>query len=458
MRVTGTALPRGGELSISRRSCNSRSDSACPEARVPGMGLARKGDADDAKFQSLVCVASRAIESLYGARACLVSRVLQRSSLYMSSRSVLVLGCCVAATATAADAWQPLRELLDGWEFTDNYAISVGDASGQLFQYIGKGGNVSMKTVLPTGSTSKWPSAMMFAGLVADGTIASLDSKVSDYVSWWTKNASDPRSMVTLKMLLSFTSGFGGGAPGDEGNSRAARRWRAANGRSAPTPTSAKAGLAAVAGEAAASACDEEKGDTTECGQSIYEHVKLIGTPGQVYSYNSNHLQIAAAMAVAASGLPIHEVTKKYLLTPYGMTDSYYDGKCPDFGVDLMTTGEDYEKFLSGVLTYKPLPRAIVDASEQDYTKFLGTNYTMCADCWPRPPFFECSLLCALLLSELTRQVRRLRLRPLPDVLRLSLRIHGDLRLGAVAHGPGGIRLDPHHRPEARLLPAGGRG
>ena len=45
--------------------------------------------------------------------------------------------------------------------------------------------------------------------------------------------------------------------------------------------------------------CNTSTGDISQCGQHIYEKVKLIGTPGKVYSYNSNHLQLAAAMAVA---------------------------------------------------------------------------------------------------------------------------------------------------------------
>ena len=119
--------------------------------------------------------------------------------------------------------FRPLRRLLESWEFTTEYAISVGTADGgQLFEY--ESGNFTMHTSIPTGSTSKWPSAMMFAGLVNDGTIASLDSKASDYLDWWTKDPSDPRSQVTLRMLLSFTSGFGSGhtgaAPGPTGRVR----------------------------------------------------------------------------------------------------------------------------------------------------------------------------------------------------------------------------------------------
>lgn len=284
----------------------------------------------------------------------------------------------VVEEATAADRWAPLRQLLQGWEFTKNYAITVGNAKdGRLFVY--EGGNFTTKTLIPTGSTSKWPSAMLFAGLVNDGTVSSLDDKVSKYLPWWTTDPKDLRSSVTFRMLLSFTSGFGDGHPGQEANSRAARDWRAARNASriAPADLGLEARLAAEVGAEGALACNTALGDITRCAQSIYKNVKLIGTPGKVYSYNSNHLQLAAAVSVAVTGLGIHEVVKKYLLEPYGMVSSFYMGKCPDFGGSFITTGDDYEKFLAGILAYAPLSKEIVDASEEDSTPFMSSWYTL---------------------------------------------------------------------------------
>mmetsp|Transcript_14368 Transcript_14368/g.17151 ORF Transcript_14368/g.17151 Transcript_14368/m.17151 type:complete len:149 (-) Transcript_14368:4-450(-) len=92
-----------------------------------------------------------------------------------------------------ASAWDPLKQILQQWEFTTNYAVVVGDAKhGRLFTY--EGGNFTLKTKIPTGSTSKWPSAMMFAGLVEDGTVKSLEDPVYKYLPWWTKDPKDKRS------------------------------------------------------------------------------------------------------------------------------------------------------------------------------------------------------------------------------------------------------------------------
>ena len=280
-------------------------------------------------------------------------------------------GAAFAAPELAAperpSKFAPLRSLLEGWELTTEFAVSVGTSEGERFRY--EGGSFTMQTQVPTASVSKWPSAMMFAGLVADGTISTLDTRVNTILPYWTKDTSDPRSAITLRMLLTFTSGFGDGHPGLEANTRAAHAWRAAN----PAEL-ARANASRLEFQQSA-ACNAVIGSNARCGKWIYEHVKLIGTPGAVYSYNSNHLQLAAAVAVAATGLPIHEITQKYLLRPYNMSHSYYKGNCPDFAGSLMTTGDDYGRFLHGLLTYQVLPREIIEQSELDATPFLkGEN------------------------------------------------------------------------------------
>mmetsp|Transcript_40160 Transcript_40160/g.93996 ORF Transcript_40160/g.93996 Transcript_40160/m.93996 type:complete len:437 (-) Transcript_40160:45-1355(-) len=270
-----------------------------------------------------------------------------------------------------ATAWEPLKQILQQWEFTSNYAVAVGDATnGRLFTY--EGGNFTLKTKIPTGSTSKWPSAMMFAGLVNDGSVSSLDDPIYKYLPWWTKDPKDPRSTVTFRMLLTFTSGFGDGHPGEEANTRAAREWRRVN-----RPNETKA---VVARRLAAKPCDQQSGCIIGCAKYIYENVKLIGTPGQVYSYNSNHLQLAAAVAVTVTGLDIQQVIQKYLVTAFGMEDSSYPGRCPDFGADLYTTGEDYEKFMKKLLGYEVYKKSLMDESEVDATPFMKDMYTLYGD------------------------------------------------------------------------------
>merc|ERR1712187_431881 len=70
-----------------------------------------------------------------------------------------------------------------------------------------KGTQVTMKTQIIMASSSKFPAAVAIAGAVVDGH-PSFETKASEVFPWWTKDASDVRSRVTLAHLLTFTSGM----------------------------------------------------------------------------------------------------------------------------------------------------------------------------------------------------------------------------------------------------------
>jgi serine-type D-Ala-D-Ala carboxypeptidase/endopeptidase len=184
------------------------------------------------------------------------------------------------------DKWAPLRKQLDGWQFTNNFAVNVGDETGPLFSY--SHGNLTVHTPVLTFSTSKWPMAMMVLGLVADGTIASLDDRVNKYLKWWSNSTDELKSRITVRQLLSFTSGFGGGSAGSEELTNTCM-----DNTSLPLAH-----------------------DYMACAQHLYETTNLTGLPGLAFSYNSFHLQFAGAVAVAASGLNIQQVLNKYFYAP----------------------------------------------------------------------------------------------------------------------------------------------
>jgi len=246
------------------------------------------------------------------------------------------------------DPWRGLKQLLDQWAFTKDFAVSVGNVShGKMFEYTK--GKFTMGTRVSTASTSKWPMAMALLGLVNDGTIASLDDPCSKYVPWWTSDPRDNRSHVTFRHLLSFTSGFGEGHPGEENTT--------ATCMDTPTPD-----------------------DFDRCANEIYHTVNQTGTPGTTFSYNSVHLQLAGAVAMHASNLTIAGVLERYLFKAYGMSSTtceYPSRSNPQLAVCLQTTGRDYERFLAATLSASVLSPSLIAESERDYTPFMHGGYQL---------------------------------------------------------------------------------
>lgn len=231
--------------------------------------------------------------------------------------------------------------------FTDDFAVMIGNTKyGTVYNYTH--GNFSLHTPVETASTSKWPLAMTLAGLVDDGTISSFDTPVHEYVPWWTSNKSDARAYITFRHLLSFTSGFGDGQPGQENQTK--------------------------------TCMDNKTADYMQCAKHLYATTKILGIPGETYSYNSVHLQLAGAIAVHASGLPnIEAVIKKYLIDAYQLNETTCGrgGTNPVLAVCLQTTAYDYSKFLTAQLGATVLSADTVAQSEKDYTPFMDTYYTL---------------------------------------------------------------------------------
>jgi len=185
-------------------------------------------------------------------------------------------------------------------------------------------------TEMPGASLSKWPASVMISGLVADGTMSYSD-KASKYLKYWARDPSDPRSGVTLGDLLSFTSGFT---------------------------------------EDAEVRCAERNFDFEGCAEQLYKASKKYTKPGVTWTYLSCHLQFAGAMAVAASGRPIHELFEAYLYKPFNMTKTTWSPKLnPSVAAGITTTARDFENYLHRLLTYKVLPKSVLDQMETDLSK-----------------------------------------------------------------------------------------
>jgi len=243
-----------------------------------------------------------------------------------------LLYCCSLHHVSAALHWEALQEGISAWaemSFDADFAVNVGDHTGTLFEWSTPG--FSMDTTrMPGASLSKWPASVMISGLVNDG-IMSFDDRVNKYVTWWAKEDEDPRSKVTLRHLLSFTSGYL-----DDADVK----------------------------------CASKNGDFMDCAHQLYNASAKYEAPGRTWQYLSCHLQFAGAMAVAASGVPIHKLFEKYLYRPFNMTSTTWDPpKNPSVAAGITTTGRDFENYLKRLLTYEVLPKSVLDEMETDLSK-----------------------------------------------------------------------------------------
>uniref|UniRef100_A0A7S0LI79 Beta-lactamase-related domain-containing protein n=1 Tax=Coccolithus braarudii TaxID=221442 RepID=A0A7S0LI79_9EUKA len=241
-----------------------------------------------------------------------------------------ILSFSLLVAAGAADEWHDLRAGLDAWKelgFGDQFAVNVGDANGTRFTWESPGFSMEM-SLLAGASLSKWPAAVMISGLVKDGVLSYSDP-ASKYLPWWATAWNDTRSSVRLGHLLSFTSGF-----------EADRDY--------------------------SETCTGFMG----CAESLYNNLTYYTAPGVTWTYLSCHLQLAGAMAVAASGKDIQSLFREYLYEPFGMVSTSWDDGSdnPQLATGIVTTGGDFERMLKRLLTYEVLPRGILDVMETDYS------------------------------------------------------------------------------------------
>jgi len=266
------------------------------------------------------------IENLVGVH----KRAMWKSVVPVALAAAVVAGNPLPTARVQAGQWDALRGALESWtalSFDADYAITVGDASGNLFRYVSPG--FSMQTRVPGASLSKWPSAVMISGLVADG-IMSYDDKVNKYLPWWSTEKHDPRSRVTLWSLLSFTSGLL-----EDNYSPCLLGFE-------------------------------------QCARELYEKTpqKDWTEPFTSFQYLSGHLQYAGAMAVAASNQTIEALFEKYLYKRHNMTQTSYGPVPwnPSMAAGITSTGEDFEHMLHSLLTYRGLPKETCAQMEADYT------------------------------------------------------------------------------------------
>jgi len=213
----------------------------------------------------------------------------------------------------------------------------------RVFTYVNKFTPTEAQARFPLFSGGKWPGSVAIAGAVHTGHL-SWDTRANAVFDWWTHDYNDPKSRVTLRNLLQFTSGF-------------------------YTPLLAHGHLKIP--------CMRvwnffDKTTTLEdCAREVYEKASFsesrLGKWADFQNYNSLHQVIALAMATKVTGLTPTAYLKKYLYEPAGMKQTtVYPVARPILSSFMVTTVDDYDSFLMKYLTYQILPKEIVDVIEAD--------------------------------------------------------------------------------------------
>ena len=262
-----------------------------------------------------------------------------RCSAFLLSVSALLLAPLSALSLNAS--------LLDAVLLSPDYPYPVsgfllGDASGPL--YTRALGGFDMAGGVSVASASKWISQMVFSALLADGNLSLSDTTGSLLAApWGGLPSSDPRRNISLRSLLSFTSGLNetelsapcasqGGVPGSTPSSCASDLWRA----SSPLPFPA----------------------TASCPSTFF--------------YAGSHQVLAGYMAVAAARASgWNALFAARLVRPLGLTAAttfYTPLSNPHPGGGLYISAVDYGKVLTAYFAGALLPAAAVAALEADHT------------------------------------------------------------------------------------------
>ena len=260
----------------------------------------------------------------------------------MGLRSITAFFFClmIGITVTAQSSAESEIEQRVADSSIRDMVVVIGNAEG--IQYSTTKGDFDLDTVVSIASASKWLTSATIMTLLDDG-LMSLDDTPADYFDWWTDDPADPRSQVTVSMLLSFTSGFNV----DMGELRCLRLI--------------------------ASRTTNEN-----CTRQIYDY-GLDSEPGTAFSYGGAHMHILGAMAEVATGQTFNQIFLERIAEPLGMSDATYladaseDNPQPAGG--FVSTANDYALFLQSLLNRDLFSDELYDILLSDHTSDVEFLY-----------------------------------------------------------------------------------
>lgn len=243
-------------------------------------------------------------------------------------------------TTAQTDLEADIQAAMDDSPITDMVVV-LGDADG--VQFSTTKGDFDMETAVPIASASKWYTAATILALV-DAEIMALDDTPAAYFDWWTADPADPRSQITVAMLLSFTSGLNA-----DDDAIDCTRLNARN-------TS-----------------------NEECAQQIYD-TGITSEPGNTFEYGSSHMHLLGAMAEAVTDEHFNTLFRDYIADPLEMSDAtgipLASIANPHPAGGFVSTAADYALFMQSLLNRDLFSDDLYDAMFTNQTteidNFIG--------------------------------------------------------------------------------------
>eukprot|EP01059_Diplonema_ambulator_P001452 TRINITY_DN11226_c0_g1_i1.p1 TRINITY_DN11226_c0_g1~~TRINITY_DN11226_c0_g1_i1.p1 ORF type:complete len:396 (+),score=86.53 TRINITY_DN11226_c0_g1_i1:50-1189(+) len=260
-----------------------------------------------------------------------------------------LLVALAAVVSGSGPTWDDVSTAIDGYSLVPNCLVIIGDASG--VKYTHTKGSFSSGTHISVASASKWVSGAVIMRMVEDGIVSLFDSP-SAYLSWWTTDASDPRSKVTLRELMSFTGGF----TDNDG-------------------------------------CLGDNSYTLEsCAEQIYNTAadpSKFNAPGTTFYYGGNNLQVAGAMVASASQKSWSDLVDKYINTPLDITSLltvYTPKNNPNIAGGWYASTDDYMQFLTAFFGGSLLQSSSYDLMFTDNTPSASVTIAYSPVSVAKPP------------------------------------------------------------------------
>lgn len=274
------------------------------------------------------------------------------------------------STAGENPVWTQMKAKFEATRSQADLVAMVGAVDKETYIYEPEGGTVGMDTPIPVASLSKFASVV---GILAGAEMSWLDMPVREALNV-TLQPDDSRYGVTLRHLLTFTSGFNDGLVFH--NVLPFQVKKCLNSLDLGDYTK----LIGFMGS------EGSKFTLVECGTAIFKDGTHYGTPGQVWDYNSIHLQIAGAVILKLRGMEAGPFFRKYLFLPAGMNSSVFNGNAnPELSAGLRTTPRDLFELMRRLTAGK-----ILSAEQQEAfsTEYAVANNVSILDCRGKHQYF----------------------------------------------------------------------